>query len=203
MWLIIGIGFIALLLGYLVAASSTSTVSTVVVAILALVTTAIGLITNSTLVSKLDALLAAPGSVGTAGLTDAVTSIKSQLTIIPTVTGIALTVFALFFFCGSYVGTSVRLQTFSWFQTSTFVSYPWDASLSKPSTDHAFAWLNIQSKLLAAGYNESQIQSLYSIQQREYKSNPASLSADDDRVNAALSNLTAQPQHDHSVYKIQ
>ena len=181
LWLAVGIGSIALVVGYMVGASSTPVVSVAAPAVFGLVITAVGLLGGGSADKKLDALKElltraktttgeAPEGVSLEQVGATLASVRQELSLQAARLGKMLVVFALFYVLGLSFGTYARVTNL--YAPHVSRRLPWDgadAAGRPPTPADAIDWINLQEQLLALGYTQEQIADIYSIQVEEWK----------------------------------
>ncbi len=170
-WLGLGIGAMAAVLGYMVGASSTPIAGVALPAIFGLVITAFGLVSNLGLEKKLENVSESIGKDKAPDVQKKLDNIQNELRQIPGLMGKLLVVFTLLYMTGLVIGA--RARTNEWFAPSLphkEIELPWAKNNELPPTSSdAIEWIALQQQLLQLGYTQAQIEHLYSIQINEWK----------------------------------
>lgn len=182
-WLGVGIGSIALTLGYMVGASATPVAGVAIPAVFGLVITALGFLGGSGVEGKLDAVKEMLSSDKSPDLSlgksavsqaqDVLDVIQERLIYTPELIGKMLLVFTLFYIAGLAFGTATRLN--SWFVPPAVKDgrrLPWESNSSlppPPTASDAIDWVDLQEQLLELNYNQEQIERFYSLQFQEWE----------------------------------
>jgi hypothetical protein len=184
-WLGIGIGSIAMVVGYMVGGSQTPVVSVAVPVVFGLVITALGFVGGSGSDKKLDALnefldRAKTGlPIGDGAETfdlgelkrveNTVNSIKEQIALTPERIGKVLVLFTAFYVIGLSFGTYARVRNL--YAARLVKKLPWESGINvrrPPTSADAIDWINLQEQLLEAGYTPEQVADVYLIQIDEW-----------------------------------
>jgi hypothetical protein len=193
-WLGVGIGSIALVVGYMVGASQTPVISVVAPAVFGLVITALGFIGGSGSDKKIEVLkellaqvksipqeesIAAKIDVEHLGQVEReIAVIKDEIILTPERVGKMLVIFTSFYILGLSFGTYARVTNL--YSPTVARKLPWVSSpnIKRPPTSaDAVDWIALQDQLLERGYTTEQINEIYKIQVDEWDKNQASASA--------------------------
>jgi hypothetical protein len=185
LWLGLGVGSIALVVGYMVGASSTPIVSVAVPAVFGLVITAVGFLRSTGIEEKISALkktldraAIASNSANEAEkvssdpstqIDSLLASVRQELSVTPERLGKVLVFFTVFYIVGLSFGTYARIAQI--FSPPTPRHLPWAdvANIRRPPTaEDAIDWIGVQEQLLALGYSQAQVSELYAIQVDEW-----------------------------------
>ena len=147
-WLYLGLSFTAVALGYMVGASNSPVVGSVIPGVFGLVVVAIGVFKDLGHRTDVEDRNSAPKERdGSTPLS--FDSIRSL--------GIMLTVFAISYFGAAILGTEVRALT----SRPASTQFPWTEKNRPTKTTTALEWLVVQKRLVAYGYTLDQVRQLY------------------------------------------
>jgi hypothetical protein len=166
-WAILGIASIAVVLGYMVGASSTPVVGVVIPIIFGLAVTALGFFSSSSIERKLKEVRELIKENNSLEIPQSLSHFSSDLKKMPNQLGKLLLIFTLFYAFGLMTGTKARIN--EWFIPVRERQLPWTASGRVPPTAaDAVDWIALQEELIHLGYSRGHIDHLYSIQVTEW-----------------------------------
>lgn len=158
-WLYVGASSTAIALGYMVGASNSPVVASVVPAGFALVVAALGLLQgrgHRTASGDHEGNISQPE----------IPKLGSASGIRPL--GITLTVFALTYLGATIVGTQIRTLTLA----TDSAPFPWTQKNRPTKTQTALEWLVVQKRLVAYGYTVDQVRQVYELSQSMVEPKP-------------------------------
>jgi len=162
-----GVAFVAGTLGYMVGGSATSVVAVAVPVVFGLVVSSIGLMQASQPSKEILDLIKTAGDK--ADTIQEVIDYRARTKFAPKRIGITLIVFSIAYFAFGTLGAYVRINHLLGKRAPAH-AYPWVKSETKPPTvSAALEWVELQSRLLELGYEESRILEIYEIQVNEWK----------------------------------
>jgi hypothetical protein len=169
LWLISGIGLIAVISGYMVGASQTPVVSVAIPAVFGLIVTGLGFIGSSNVEKKLEPIKEALDKNNLTQAQNTLASINNELEKNPDRIGKILVAFSAFYIIGLAFGTYARVTNL--YVPNATRQLPWEQSAdiqSPPTVSDAIEWIKLQEELLGLGYTREQIRNIYAIQVAEW-----------------------------------
>jgi len=159
--LFVGIAAIAFVTGFMIGASNTPVGSIVIPSIFGLILTTVGFLQNPALSEIEKATLEEIRKESR--LKNVLNDFNDTISKKASHIGIVLIIFSIFYLSGIVVGAQARIR--NWMIPQKPISIkelPWKNSQIKPSSiPVALDWVLLQERLLALGYNYSQIQEIY------------------------------------------
>lgn len=151
LWLYIGVSSTAVALGYMVGASVSPVVASVIPAVFGLVLVAFGVL-------KDHGLRVGVEDKGTTAVEPEKANLASRAGIRPL--GIMLTVFAISYLGAAILGTEIRARA-----SVAEQQFPWTEKNRPTKRKTVLEWLVVQERLVAYGYTPDQVRQVYELYQ--------------------------------------
>lgn len=163
--LLLGIGCVGIMLGYMVGGSSSPVISIAVPTIFGLVITALGLMKAPQPSKNLLKFLRSYGA--DASSIPEIKDFRNRNQLAPNLIGLTLIIFSCTFFIAAYYGSESRIKNHS--ELDAALEFPWSDNTTKPLTiNSALGWIALQQRLYEIGYDHARIKELYEIQVKEW-----------------------------------
>lgn len=161
--LVLGIGLVGAVVGFMVGASDTPVVGTVIPVVFGVITAALAVIGRSPLPLAKELVELANNQGWQDRAQELLDTELRRARGTPLKFGVVLVVFAVLYAAGSFAG--VQARTNAWLLPRPVPApFPWNGAKAPGTVERALEWLTVAQSLRAAGYSDEHIQDLYKIE---------------------------------------